>query len=137
MCESYNLYSTLYSILLYLSAAGLPRLIGALVFGLAYRLMFSPPPSALCSPIRALALSALLLRAGFNIHLPTLLNNKASTLALSLVPFLVEAAAVAGMASFLISPPVALMIGALISDVSPAGEKERTMFTAYEVQLRK
>ena len=81
----------------------LPGLIGALSFGLMYRFIFIPPPSSLCTPFRTLALAVLLLRAGLNIDIPTLVTNKAVTAALSVLPFIAESAVVAALSAKLIS----------------------------------
>lgn len=102
----------------------MPSLVGELLTGIVFRTllpgMVSQLPSPTVSALRSVALVAILLRAGSAINLPSLKLTLKSTLCLSVVPFLFEATTVAVMARFLLSPSIAIMLGCLVSDVSPA-----------------
>ncbi|GMI00444.1 hypothetical protein TrVE_jg11468 [Triparma verrucosa] len=100
---------------------GLPSLLGQLLFGLFLSLFLSSPlPLSLTSPLKSLSLTVLLIRAGISINISNLLPEFYLTLGLSFLPFVIEAGVVAGFSWFLLNEASAFMIGALISDVSPA-----------------
>ena len=107
----------------------LPSLVGQLLAGMAARLTFPrlddalSSVSALVSLLRSIALTVLLIRAGLGIDLRALRPFLGLTLALAVVPFVVEAAAAATISGLLIEEKTfsfCIMIGAIVGDVSPA-----------------
>lgn len=103
----------------------LPALIGQLLTGILFALLFPAftalPPPFFTIPLKTLSLAVLLIRAGLCIKLPTVRPHLSLAVALSFVPFLVEAVAVCGVSVvLLLTFPAAALLACLVGDVSPA-----------------
>jgi NhaP-type Na+/H+ or K+/H+ antiporter len=105
---------------------GLPPLLGMLIAGYVLKNLLGQLdgiPAKTNSTLRNMALAIIMLRAGMGLNLKKLRENSVTTILLSFVPCVCEAATIAFVARFFfpsLSLPFAFMLGFCIADVSPA-----------------
>jgi len=109
------------------SYAGLPPLFGMLIAGFVLQNFIPDQLNGISastnSTVRTVALGIIMLRAGMGLNISKLRENSATTLLLSCVPCVCEAATIALIAKLLfpiLTIPFAFMLGCVIADVSPA-----------------